>query len=159
MNERKTLYHVDGSYSPKSLTPTKAGWGVAVIEEEVTDKETNIVTIKSLSGKVLHHGMNQVAGELTAVYHALREGIFREEKQIVICYDYSGVELWATRKWKAKNDITIRYQNLFKIDKERILYGHENDQYMAEVIFRKITAKENRADALATAAIGIKSVH
>lgn len=153
---KETIYHVDGSYSPKSLAPECAGWGVVVIEKTTKDKET---VVKSLSGKVLHHGMNQVAGELTAVYHALREGIFREEKQIVICYDYSGVEMWANRKWKAKNDITIRYQNLFKIDKDKILYGHENDQYMAEVIFRKITAGENRADALATAAIGIKSVH
>jgi hypothetical protein len=48
---------------------------------------------------------------------------------------------------------------MFTIVGDTIIYGHENDDHKVEVRFIKVDASQNRADALATASLGIRSVH
>lgn len=139
--------YVDGSFSPKSKFPDCAGWGVLFEDGD------------AVSGTTPHHGMNQVAGEIEAVYQALRGAIRRKVKLVRIFYDYQGLPEWALRTWKAKNDITKRYQEMFTIANGKLLYGHENDDHKVEVKFIKVAPADNKADALATKAIGIESVH
>jgi ribonuclease HI len=139
--------YVDGSYSPKSNFPDCAGWGVLFEDGE------------QKSGTTPHLGMNQVAGELEAVYQALRIAIRKEVHLVRIFFDYEGVHKWATKQWKAKNFTTKKYQDMFTIVGDTIIYGHENDDHKVEVRFIKVDASQNRADALATASLGIRSVH
>lgn len=172
----KTLRcYVDGSWSPKGNTPDRSGWGV--LFEDGT----------KLSGTVLHEGTRQIAGECEAVIEALlhtfniavtnypNQGI---TTTLVIFYDYQGLPEWANHIWKAKNDVTKRYQDFFinpdEITAKLPLPMANFHTLMADngayaegwydhptvlVKFVKVNASANKADALATAAIGIKSVH
>lgn len=133
----KTLRcYVDGSWSPKGNDPECSGWGV--LFEDGT----------KLSGTVPHEGTRQIAGECEAVIEALGHASECSATQIVIFYDYQGLPEWATGTWKAKNEITKHYQKVVQISMQAIT-----------VKFVKVDASANKADALATAAIGINSVH
>lgn len=57
----------------------------------------------------------QVAGELSATMRALEYCDSIGIKNICIYYDYSGIEMWAINKWKAKNKWTKMYQE-FMLD-------------------------------------------
>jgi ribonuclease HI len=139
MEMNKTLRcYVDGSWSPKSVDPNLAGWGV-VFETGAT-----------ISGTIPHKGTRQVAGECEAVLMAVAFAIKSGAQKLVVFYDYQGLEEWATGSWKAKNPVTSRYRKAFT---ERL------PKYDLEVRFVKVNPEKNRADKVATAAIGIKSVH
>ncbi len=139
--------YVDGSYSPKSVDSNLSGWGVVFEDGE------------TLSGTIPHEGMRQVAGEVIATIKALRAAIRKEVRLVRVFYDYEGLPKWASKEWKAKNPMTKTYQDLFKQINGKLFFGHENDDHLVEVKFIKIDPAINRADALATKAIGIESVH
>jgi len=148
MNERKTIKcYCDGSYSDKSPYPNKSGWGVLFENRE------------HYSGQVDWLGMRQINGEVHAVIQACRIAMNMEVHLLRIFYDYKGMEEWASQKWKANNEVTKNFQKLFKVKDGKIYYGTENDDHLMEVRFSKVAAKDNKADDLATRAIGIKSVH
>jgi ribonuclease HI len=130
--------YVDGSWSPKSINPNLAGWGI-VFEDGAT-----------ISGTVPHRGMRQIAGECEAVLMAIAHAIKNGAGKLVIFYDYQGLREWAMGSWKARTPVTIRYRKAFT---ERL------PKYDLEVRFVKVNPEKNRADKVATAAIGIKSVH
>lgn len=128
--------YVDGSYSPKSMDETLAGWGVLFENGH------------KLFGGVQHKGTRQIAGECWAVVEAIHYAIEQEATTLVVFYDYQGLPEWANGTWKAKNEITKQYQQSIEIAKRHM-----------EIRFVKVDAAANKADALATAAIGIQSVH
>lgn len=128
---------MDGSYSPKSNDESLAGWGVLFEHGD------------SYSGTIEHKGTRQIAGECEAVLEAVRTILDeRDGEKLIIFYDYQGLPEWANGTWKAKNEITKKYQEEVQ---EAMKY--------VEIKFIKIDAAANKADALATAAIGIQSVH
>jgi ribonuclease HI len=138
-NIKKVLRcYVDGSWSPNAKDPNLAGWGV------LFDDGTK------LYGTISHKGTRQIAGECEAVLMAIAYAIKSEAQKLVVFYDYQGLEEWATESWKAKNPVTIRYQEAFT---ERL------PKYGLELRFVKVEAGKNKADILATSVIGIKSVH
>lgn len=139
--------YADGSYSSKGPFPDKSGWGVLFEDGQ------------SFSGQVDWLGMNQIHGEVHAVLHACRVAMNMEVEMLRIFYDYVGLEMWAAQQWKTKNETTSAYQKMFRVINGKILYGHENDDHLMEVRFIKVPADQNKADALATKAIGINSVH
>ena len=51
----------------------------------------------------------KVAGEIEGVKQATLWAIENQKKKIKIFYDYTGIEKWAIREWKAKNEITQEY--------------------------------------------------
>jgi ribonuclease HI len=55
-------------------------------------------------------GTRQVAGELFAVGIALKWCQANGIDEVHVYFDYQGIESWATGKWKAKQDLTQRYQ-------------------------------------------------
>ena len=167
--------YVDGSWSPKGNNPEHAGWGV--LFEDGT----------KLSGTIPHHETRQIAGECEAVIQALLRTFYIAVENypnqgivttLVVFYDYQGLPEWANYIWKAKNNVTKRYQEFFT-DPNKITAKlelpmasfHElmvNNGAYAEgwydhptvlVKFVKVDPSQNKADALATAALGIKSVH
>lgn len=58
--------------------------------------------------------LRNVAGEMLAAMNAVRYAINNNFKSVLICYDYAGIELWATGGWKAKNELTSRYAKAMK---------------------------------------------
>jgi ribonuclease H-related protein len=59
-------------------------------------------------------GSRQVAGELFAVGHALRWCKGQGVTTVKVYFDYYGIEKWATGEWKAKKNITQRYQQFVR---------------------------------------------
>ena len=92
--------YVDGSYINGSI-----GYGAVIIH--------NGEVVEELSGEVtdpLFHNMNQVGGELYAVYRAVEWCHRKQIKEFSLFYDYEGIEKWATGKWKANKRSTHLYQ-------------------------------------------------
>lgn len=123
--------YVDGSYNKDT---NKTGAGVVIILED---------------GKVLEkafpvpieadHSWN-INGECHAVLNALRivsnEIILEEEidikdNNIIINYDYLGIEKWVTREWAAKSKIARLYVSEFT----KLVNEHE-----LKVTFNKVKA-------------------
>ncbi|WP_436864763.1 ribonuclease H1 domain-containing protein [Bacillus fungorum] len=50
-----------------------------------------------------------VAGEVKAAMYVMNFALKKKVKSIEIFYDYAGIENWATKAWKAKNDFTKQY--------------------------------------------------
>ncbi len=93
---------VDGSY-----IDGKVGYGAVVIQRNTI--------LKEFSGSVPNEeATQQIAGELMAVGYGLRWCEQQGFTEITVCYDYNGVECWATGKWKAKSEIAIRYVDFIK---------------------------------------------
>ena len=57
---------------------------------------------------------------------------------VEICYDYKGIEMWATGGWKAKNDLTQKYAAFMREIGKRIrityrkIAAHTGDKYNEE---------------------------
>ena len=91
--------------------------------------------------------IRNTAGEMLAAMMAVRCAINAKAEEVTICYDYSGIEFWVTRAWKAKNDFTIKYGEYMRkmADKIAISFAkipaHSGDLY------------NEMADAIAKAAV------
>lgn len=89
--------YVDGSFEHG-----KVGYGVVILRDGQV--------IQELSGQAqtdIEH--RQVGGEITAVMRALEWCVANQIEEVTIYYDYSGLEAWATRKWKANLPLTQQY--------------------------------------------------
>lgn len=53
--------------------------------------------------------IRNVAGELLAACYVMEYCVKHKIKSVEINYDYIGIEYWATKEWKAKNEFTKRY--------------------------------------------------
>ncbi|MDR0272479.1 MAG: reverse transcriptase-like protein, partial [Clostridiales bacterium] len=82
--------------------------------------------------------MRNVAGELKAAMCAIQLANKNGVKNLKIYYDYAGIEMWATGKWKAKMFYTQEYANYVKKMKEKInitfvkVVAHSGDLYNDE---------------------------
>ena len=73
--------------------------------------------------------LRNVAGELHAAMYVMRYAEENNIKDITIYYDYAGIEMWATDKWKANLDFTKEYANYAKNIMKKI-----------NICFRKVKA-------------------
>lgn len=95
--------YIDGSFMNG-----KIGMGaVLVIDDEVYEYSDSVTDEKYLN-------FRNVAGELFAARYVLEFAVKNNIKDIAIFYDYSGIELWATGEWKAKNELTKEYADFYK---------------------------------------------
>jgi ribonuclease H-related protein len=76
--------------------------------------------------------MRNVAGEIAAVIHAVKKAASLNTR-IRIYHDYSGISLWVTGAWQAKNKFTQAYvkfmkehQGLYSFEK---VAGHSGNQF------------------------------
>lgn len=89
--------YVDGSY-----LDGRVGYGALLLEDGETQKE--------FSGSVHEHtDAHQVAGELVATMQVLEYCHAHHISHIEIYYDYLGIEMWATGKWKTNTTLTREY--------------------------------------------------
>ena len=79
--------------------------------------------------------LRNVAGEMLAAMSAVRYAIMNGYKSVNICYDYSGIEMWAIGAWKSKNDLTLKYamamkewQDEIKISFQKVA-AHTGEKY------------------------------
>lgn len=100
--ENSAIAYTDGSYNPKLKT-----WGYGVVLYQA-GKETEK---KTFSGSGTEFAsMRNVAGELNAVFRAVKEAKLLKFSHVYIFYDYEGIEAWANDLWGANTHLTQSYK-------------------------------------------------
>ena len=121
--------YVDGSFKEDL---NAVGYGIVVTKDDVVlFKDGGRVAIKDTTER-------NVIGEIYASIRSIQLAIVNGYKNICICYDYEGIEKWATGAWKAKKPITKRYVEYFNQHKDKLnikfkhVYGHTGNIYNEE---------------------------
>ena len=90
-----------------------------------------------------------VSGELLAAMHVMEYALTHGISKCSLYYDYMGIEMWATKRWKRNNALTQQYAAFYDSIKNRV-----------RVHFHKVAAHtgdtyNEMADALAKQGAGI----
>ena len=132
---------VDGSYN---MATKVYGYGGFLVHDGVREvlqghgDDPEMASMRNVSG--------EVGGSMAAIRRAIELGI----KELVIYYDYMGIEMWANGSWKRNKKGTIAYYDYIQSVKNDIklhfvkVKGHSGDKY------------NDVADRLAKDALGIK---
>lgn len=129
---------VDGSYSADTSIYS---FGAVVFtsdgEHELSEAYKNPINAAS----------RNVAGEIMGARAAISYAISEGKKQIILYYDYKGIELWANKEWKANLPLTQDYVRFIDEARERIniSFVHVNAHTGIE--------QNERVDKLAKAAL------
>jgi ribonuclease HI len=124
------VVYVDGSYDKNSK---RYSFGCVIL------KPDGEIIRESGSGEdpallALHNVAGEMQGALYAVTWALEHGY----PAVEICYDYAGIEQWATGGWQAKQELTRQYADIMQKSMEtiRIIFtkiaAHTGNQYNEE---------------------------
>lgn len=143
---------MDGSYNKdNNLT----GAGIVILHGDKIYKKAFLVPTED------DHSWN-IDGECYATLEALKicsgistiENTKIEAKEIVINYDYMGIEKWATQEWKAKSKIARLYSEEFNelVSKNGLdvkfnkVKAHSGDQYneIADGLAYSITTSQKK---------------
>lgn len=91
--------YVDGSFLNKVI-----GYGAVILDGETI--------IHEISGKMdsKYADHYQIGGELKATIESVSWAKSHGINDLHIHYDYKGIEMWATGKWKANKELTKSYQ-------------------------------------------------
>lgn len=122
--------YVDGSYN-EALGRYAFGCVFLLPDGEIVRRSGNgcspgTLAIRNVGGEML--------GAMYAVQWARKKGF----SSIEICYDYSGIECWATGAWKTKNELTKKYaafmqrQSNFIAVTFKKVKAHTGDHYNEE---------------------------
>jgi ribonuclease H len=143
--------YVDGSYNLKTKY-----WGAAAIILNSKQEELETISFSEFDA----YGSRQIAGECFSTVRAL-ETIYQtydleDIEEIIVCYDYEGIEKWANFEWKVNSAIAKEY--LEKIHKIMIDLILNKD---VDVEFSKVKAHSNhtlndKVDMLAKKACGVE---
>lgn len=109
--EVKTYAFVDGSYNVATCVYGYGGFLVVDGEKYIlqgSGNEEEMASMRNVAGEIL--------GSMAAVEKALELGV----KELVIYYDYMGIEMWATGGWKRNKIGTIAYYEFMQKVKEKI---------------------------------------
>ncbi|MEF9991376.1 MAG: ribonuclease H family protein [Romboutsia sp.] len=141
-NSKSTVEaYVDGSYEH---CIREYGSGVVILKDGEVEKTYS--TNGSHKDLV---GMRNVAGEIEASKIAMNHCIGNDIENLILYFDYEGIEKWCTGAWKTNKEGTIEYKKFFDGIKDRLnvkfvkVKAHSGDKYNEE------------ADRLAKKAIGI----
>lgn len=94
--------------------------------------------------------MRNVSGEILGAQAAIAKAIEMELPELTILYDYMGIEMWPTGKWKTNKEGTKAYKAFY-----------DNIKCLVDIKFKKVAAHtgipgNEEADKLAKKAVGIE---
>lgn len=89
--------------------------------------------------------LRNVSGEVEGAMKAIEYAIENKYEDIILCYDYQGIESWALGTWKRNNKITKNYYNFmqekFKFIKVKFkkIKGHSGNKFndRADILAKK----------------------
>lgn len=131
---------VDGSFNKK--TNTYGYGGFIVINGEK-------IILNGSGNKVAMAAMRNVAGEILGCMAAVEVALVKGLKNLTIYYDYLGIEMWATGKWKRNKLETTVYHDYMQSVKDEI------DIKFVHVKGHTGVAGNEEADKMAKKAVGI----
>lgn len=119
--------YVDGSFNNITM---EYGSGIVILKnkkiiEEFSIKGTNKDSVS----------MRNVAGEIEAAMFAMEYCVKNKYKNLVLYYDYEGVEKWCTGIWKANKKGTQQYKSSYDLIKDKLnvffkkVKAHSGDKY------------------------------
>lgn len=82
--------------------------------------------------------LRNVTGEMLGAMYAVKWCDKYGYSAIEICYDYMGIEMWATGVWKAKNELTQKYASFMREYGRKLnisfckIAAHTGDRYNEE---------------------------
>ncbi|ETS93801.1 viroplasmin family protein [Veillonella sp. AS16] len=128
--------YIDGSYN-KQANIVGAG-GIIFLNGQ---KET----FSFSSADERHTAFWNVAGELLAAMHVMQYAVDHGIEECSLYYDYMGIEMWATKKWKRNNSLTQQYAEFYDSVKGAVnvhfhkVAAHTGDTYneMADILAKK----------------------
>ena len=124
------IAYVDGSFDEKI---GKYSFGCIIIKPngEIVRESGNGDNPESVA-------LRNVTGEMLGAMFAVKWCAINGYSAIQICYDYSGIEMWATGEWRAKNDLTQKYAAFMSENSKKIaisfkkIAAHTGDKYNEE---------------------------
>lgn len=137
--ENQIIVYVDGSFD-EDIGKYAFGCIIITPNGEVVQESGNGDNPDSIA-------LRNVTGEMLGAMFAVKWCDKNGYSTIEICYDYLGIEKWATGEWKAKNSLTKKYADFMKENSNKL-----------NISFKKITAHtgnkyNEEADKLAKAAL------
>lgn len=137
--DTRLIAYVDGSFND---VQEKYGYGCALIFPE------EVVTLKGCGDDPEYVKMRNVSGEILGSEQAVLWAIEHGYREVVIYYDFNGIENWANGVWQANTTGTIRYKEFIAEKRKEI-----------DISFQSVTAHtgvtyNEMADRLAKKAVG-----
>lgn len=126
----QVLAYVDGSFDV-SIGKYSFGCVMLTPEGETVRESGNGDNPQSLA-------LRNVTGEMLGAMFAVKWSAVNGYSAVEICYDYMGIEMWATGGWKAKNELTQKYAAFMRENSKRIrityrkIAAHTGDKYNEE---------------------------
>ena len=112
--------YTDGSYNAETA---KYGSGFIIL---LNGKR---IMYGEKAGDVPKYAVSRnVAGEIFAVLNALEQAVILKAEEVVIHYDYEGLEKWANGEWKTNKELTVMYAekvNQYRKNGMKIYFVHE----------------------------------
>jgi ribonuclease HI len=138
-NKNKIVAYVDGSFEQK-IGKYSFGCVMLTPDGEIIRKSGNGDNPESVA-------LRNVTGEMLGAMFAVKWCDKNEYSAIEICYDYMGIEKWATGEWRAKNSLTQKYAKFMREHSKKL-----------DISFQKIAAHtgnkyNEEADKLAKSAL------
>lgn len=105
LNNYDIVLYTDGSYNKNNCN-----YGSGFVATDIYGEK---IIFEHFCGDEDTPNMRNVTGEIIAVLNALSWATINGYKNILVCYDYEGVEYWCTKKWKANKSLTQLLKNTF----------------------------------------------
>ncbi|MBR1759281.1 MAG: reverse transcriptase-like protein [Lachnospiraceae bacterium] len=133
MSKHILTAYVDGSYNTKL---ERYGYGVVLLTPEGEE-----MTLSGSGNNPETLAIHNVAGEMLAAMHAVSWAKKHGYAAIRICYDYSGIEMWATGAWKRKNPLTAKYHEYMKESMKTVRISFEKVEAHTGVTYNEMADK------------------
>lgn len=129
-DENQIVAYVDGSFS-KELGRYAFGCVLIKPDGDIVRESGNGDNPESLE-------LRNVTGEMLGAMYAVKWSEVNGYSAVKICYDYMGIEMWATGGWKANKSLTQKYAAFMRDSGSRIritfqkIAAHTGDKYNEE---------------------------
>lgn len=138
-NTNQVVAYVDGSFH-KELGKYSFGCVLLTPDGDIIRESGNGDNPESLE-------LRNVTGEMLGAMFAVKWCQVNGYPAVKICYDYMGIEMWATGDWKTNNNLTQKYAEFMR-----------KSSTLIQITFQKIAAHtgdkyNEEADKLAKAAL------
>lgn len=137
--EDTVIAYVDGSFDKHTA---RYSYGVVMIKNGAV-----VAELSNADGDPKYAESFQIAGECFGSLNAIKWAIDQGYRSVIIHYDYLGIEMWATKKWRANKTVSKDYVRHY----ER--YASEIDVYFVKVKAHSGIDYNERADQLAKNAL------